>query len=276
MRLLCIALFIASAACAEMVNAIAATVMGEAITIYDINQLAASEAITKRQAYDKLVDTALQNAKIKELDLHVMDDEIDSRIEQIAKRNNMDAPTLKQMITSRGMNWSEYREGARKSILNEKLAANVMAHEYIPISDEEIARYYNAHKNDFTVPAQIVVIQYSSRNERALKAVINNPMISDPDIQMSPQTLSAKELNPRLFSLLVQTPVGKFTPVFPAADRLVTLLVREKNGTMHRELDDVKNEIAAELRGEFERRSVANYFAKLKSSADIVVLRPIF
>ncbi|GHV03527.1 hypothetical protein AGMMS50229_02950 [Campylobacterota bacterium] len=263
------------AANAQMVNAIAAVVMGEPITTYDVESYAQAQKIGKKEAFERLIDDRLKQAKVKELGLTVGEDEIDSRIEQIAKRNNIESKTLREMIVARGMEWSSYRSNAKEAILNEKLSSAVMSSEFIPVSEEEMDRYYKANRSKFTQPSEIVVIQYASRNEKSLREAVRNPMISDPNIATTTQVLQAKELNANLYAVLTQTPIGGFTPIFPAGDRLVALLVREKRGAIPVSFESAKNEIAQILRTQFEERSIENYFAKTRAKADITILRPV-
>jgi parvulin-like peptidyl-prolyl isomerase len=260
--------------CAETINALAAVVMGEPITLYDIDRAAKERGISKSEALDRLIEERMREATNKELGISVAEDEIDARVEIIAKRNNLNAKTLRETLTARGISWQEYRNGVRETIMGEKLAAAVLPNEIIPVSDEEIERYYNANSARFTQPNEIVVIQYASRNERTLASAIKNPLINDPDVAVSTQTLRASEVNERLFAVLSETPIGQFTPIFPAGDRLVALMVREKRGRTQRSLQSVHQEIADELKRLSEERAIANYFAKTRAKADVVILRP--
>ena len=273
MRFIWVAFFLSSVLVAQMINAVAAVVNGEPVTLYEIDRVAKEEQIDKKAALDLLIDLRLQEAQVKALGLSVDRYEVDSRIELIAKRNNLDAATLREVLEGRGIDWAEYREQAEKALLNEKLAARVLSNELIPVSDEEIERHYKANADAYAVPSELVVVQYASRNERALRSVVQNPLVQNPEVAMQTQTLKAKELNPRLLALLVETPIGRFTPVFPAGDRVVALLVREKRDLAPRPLSAVKQEILEELRAGREARAINNYFARERVRAEIVILR---
>ncbi|MDR1911425.1 MAG: SurA N-terminal domain-containing protein, partial [Helicobacteraceae bacterium] len=166
MRLLLIFAFLSAFASAAPINAIAAVVEGEPITLYDIETFAASEKITKAIALDRLIDVRLREAKIKELGLSVGADEVDSRVDLIAKRNNLDAATLKEVLIRRGADFDKYQEEIKETLLNEKIAAYVLAGTQIPVSEEEIERFYAANPSLFTQPSEIVVIQYAAKDER--------------------------------------------------------------------------------------------------------------
>lgn len=258
---------------ARPINAVAAVVNGEPVTLYEIDKVAAEEKIDKAKALDLLIDLRLQEARIKELGLYVDSFEIDARIELIAKRNNLESATLREVLEGRGVDWNEYREQARKALLNEKLASRVLSDELIPVTDEEIERHYKTNAERYAAPSEIVVVQYASRNERALRTTVQNPLVQNAEVAMQTQTLKSAELNPRLLSLLIETPVGRFTPIFPAGDRVVALLVREKRNPVARPLIAVKQEILEELRAAREERAISSYFARERVRAEITLLR---
>jgi parvulin-like peptidyl-prolyl isomerase len=266
---------LAFAAFAATINAIAAIAEGEPITLYDIGEYAKTEKISKAQALERLIDLRLRESKLKELGLSADEDEIDARIDLIAKRNNLDAQTLKEVLIRRGADFDNYRNEVKEAILNEKLAAHILAGSQIPISQEEIERHYEANREKFSQPSEIVVMQYASKDERALRAVAQNPLASDPSVTTARQTLKSSELNPRLLAVLIQTPVGRFTPIFPAADRMVTLMPLEKRGSAPKPLESVRSEISEELRAAYEERSIDDYFAKARAKAQIVILREV-
>ncbi|MDR0747149.1 MAG: SurA N-terminal domain-containing protein [Helicobacteraceae bacterium] len=275
MKTLLICLCAAIALWAQTINAVCAVVLDKAITLYEVENAAKAGGIGKEEALNRLIDLRLREAKIDELGLSVDEDEIDLRLEQIAKRSNMNVKGLREALSARGVNYQEYRENVKKAILNEKLSSAVLSSEAIPIGEEEVERYYNQNRAKFTAPSEIAVIQYASRNERSLRAVMQNPMLNLPDVTQMAQTLSAQELNPVLYATLSATDIGRFTAIFPAGDRLVTLLVRSKKGSVQRSLQDVRLEIYEELRREYEERSIANYFAKERARTEVVILREI-
>ncbi|MDR2905809.1 MAG: SurA N-terminal domain-containing protein [Helicobacteraceae bacterium] len=258
---------------AETINALAAIVEGEPITLLDISKVMAEKNASRGQALDFLIDVRLRDAKVKELGIDADEGEINSRIALIAKRNDLDAASLRDVLTRRGVNWTNYLEQVKTAIINEKLSNAIAARAAIPISEGEIAAFYDRNSAKFAVPSEIVVIQYAAKDERALAAAQQNPLAVDPNVAATTQTLKSAELNPRLLALLMNTEIGGFTPIFPAADRLVTLLVREKNGAETRKLEDVKGLIADELRAINEERVIAGYFAKARSAARIEIVR---
>lgn len=257
----------------EMVNAIAAVVNGEPITLYEVKQTAQGESISTNEALEMLIDLRLQEARIKELGLSVSDQEVDRRIEQIAQRNSLDTATLRQILRNRGTDWSAYREQIEKALLNEKLAQRVMADEMVPVTQEEIERHYEQNRQDYVWPEQVRVVQYVARNEALLEQAQQNPMAQHPEVSMQAQTLALASLNPRLAAILAQTPKGEFTPIFPVGENRVTLLVRNQEGENPRPLESVEREIAQQLQSQRESRAIENYFARERAKAEITILR---
>ena len=258
---------------AEVINAIAAVVNNEPVTLYEIDQTAAQEGVSRAQALQMLIDLRLQEARIKELGLSVSDREVESRIEQIAQRNNLDSATLRGVLRSRGVDWAEYRDQIRQAVLNEKLASRVMADEMVPLSDEQIERYYQQNSESFARPTEVSVVQYAAREEAPLRQVQQNPLLQLPQVSMQTQSLTLSDLNPRLASILAQTPRGEFTPIFPVGETFVTLLVRSAQGVQPRTLDQVRAEIVDILQAKEQERAIESYFARERARAEITILR---
>lgn len=268
------AIFIFSAYASEIISVVA-VVNGEPITSYEIEKTSQEEKISKKQALELLIDLRLQDAHIKELGLAVDDFEVADRVAQIARRNNLDPKDFEEVLINRGMDFEQYKKDVKKTLLNEKLAQTILRDEIFPVSEGEIEQLYKKEGERFSIPKEIVVFQYSSKNERELRKVMNSPMIRSSEVSVSEQTLKTDTLNPRLLALLIETEEGHFTPLFPVNDALVALLVREKKGRVKLPLDQVRDAIAAELRSERESRGVANYFSKARAKAEINILRDV-
>ncbi len=272
-RTLLIAALALSSLKAEIINAIAAVVNGEPITLFEIRQAAQEEGVGHDEALEMLIDLRLQEARIKELGLQVRSDQVEQRIAQIAQRNNLDTQTLRQVIESRGIDWGEYREQIEKALLNEMLASRVLSDELVPVSDEEVERHYRQNPEAYARPDSVRVVQYVAQEEALLRQAQQNPMGQHPQVSMQSQTLELDELNPRLAAILTQTPRGEFTPIFSVGENQVTLLVRAHEGLTPRSLEAVRSEIAQELQTRQESRAIESYFARERARAEITILR---
>ncbi|MDD2540077.1 MAG: SurA N-terminal domain-containing protein, partial [Desulfuromonadaceae bacterium] len=123
----------------KVINAIAAIVNDEIITLYEVDreaQPAINEAEKKgaltnearsrilHTALDLLIEKKLTAQKIKELNIHVSDEEIQQAIDDVRKQNNI--PTQEALITAlakQGLTMDQYRAQLREQLEKLKLVS---------------------------------------------------------------------------------------------------------------------------------------------------------
>ncbi|MBC7962775.1 MAG: peptidylprolyl isomerase [Steroidobacteraceae bacterium] len=164
--LLAALLFLApSPASARVINAIAAIVNDEVVTIYEVNREAqpvireaekkaalddAARSRILQTVLDRLVEKKLIEQKIRELNIKVSEEEIRQAIEDVKKQNNM--PSQEALVTAlanQGLSFEQYRAQLQEQIEKLKLVS-MEVRAKIHVSETEMREYYDANRAKYT------------------------------------------------------------------------------------------------------------------------------
>jgi parvulin-like peptidyl-prolyl isomerase len=105
----------------------------------------------KRQAVDILTQREEYEQQAEELGIEVTDEDVDKRLEQLKKQYfaGNDAKYQQQLKDS-GLTEDDLRADIRSQLIAEKIYNKVTAD--VRVTDREVARYYNSHKQQYTQP----------------------------------------------------------------------------------------------------------------------------
>jgi peptidyl-prolyl cis-trans isomerase SurA len=83
--------------------------------------------------------------------------ELIKRLDAIRTQNKIESmEELEKAVTAQGMNWEDFKNNIRNTLLTQR----VISHEvgsHITISDEEVSKYYDAHKAEYVRPEQVAL-----------------------------------------------------------------------------------------------------------------------
>jgi peptidyl-prolyl cis-trans isomerase SurA len=155
---------------AEVVNRIVASVDGEPITLYELNQFVAKQrALTpslkmpsQDEALQALVTEKLLAKEIAAKGIHVRDEDIDRYVDHIKQANHLDDDQLKEALKQQGIDYARYRDQVRQEIEKVQLM-NREIRSKVNVSPEDINRYYDAHKKEYELPARLKIRQIMLR-----------------------------------------------------------------------------------------------------------------
>ncbi|HEY3309250.1 MAG TPA: peptidylprolyl isomerase [Desulfuromonadaceae bacterium] len=148
----------------KVVNAIAAIVNDEIITLYEANKEALFyireaekksklDDVGRRQirttALDRLVEKKLVDQKIKELSIKVSEEEIRQAIEDVKKQNNMTQEALVAALASQGLSFEQYRSQLQEQLEKLKLVS-MEVRSKIQVGETEMREYYEANRSKYT------------------------------------------------------------------------------------------------------------------------------
>lgn len=105
-----------------------------------------------------LIDQALLVERAKDMDIHV-DTELIKLLDDVRKQNNF--PTMEDLqkaVESSGMAWEDYRTQQRNKLLKDEVVRREVAG-HMDIGPEEVRQYYDAHKQEFDLPEQVVLAE---------------------------------------------------------------------------------------------------------------------
>ena len=177
-----------AAAAAEVVNAVAAVVNGEVITLYEIDTTAERIAMLKgiptsdpkmselkRQILQRMIEDKLLQQELNRLGVEISDEQVEKRLAQILKENNMTEDRLTAVLKTQGKTLSEFREDLRKQLGMEEYVRYKLRAGSLDVSDEEALTYYRLNSDEFagepTVSLLIMRWTYSEDNLKTAEAI---------------------------------------------------------------------------------------------------------
>ncbi|MDE5817041.1 MAG: hypothetical protein K2H55_06025, partial [Helicobacter sp.] len=134
-------------------------------------------------------------------------------------------------------------------------------------------------RSDFLIPTHIKIIRYGASSRELLEHLVSQsyPLGSVPPtpsgVLSAPEEIETARLNPQLTALLMEVPVGKFTPIFNIGGEFVAFWVLSKSGGVAMPFEESKQLIFGKIMREKEGRVLAEHFEKLRAAAKITILR---
>lgn len=254
---------------AKMVDGIALIVEGEPVTTAEIRALQKQMSISKQQAKNLLIQDRLQKSAMR--DIVIDETSIDSKISAIAAQNNITVPKMQKILKAQGTSWTRYRNTIREAMKKEKFFKNHVLSSIPEPSDDELKLYYKNHKKDFFAPKNVNLIEYSATSESKLKDFLTGKKTKG--VKSRSVKKLTKNLNPTLLGTILGTQNGAYTRPFNAGDRFITYKVLSKNGKMMLPFETAKPAVSAKWKREQQSKALKDYFEKLKTNADIQIIR---
>ncbi|MCR1811837.1 peptidylprolyl isomerase [Sulfurospirillum sp. hDNRA2] len=258
---------------AATLDGVSVIINKEPITLFDVFKYSQRFQISKKEALDILVRQKLEDSEIKKQGISVDGFEIDQHIDKLAINNQMSTYDFLNMLRSKNIDTLEYKEEIKKKLQRDKLYQKIVRDKMKQLSDGELLAYYNENQNEFSQAASFDVSIYSSANQQSLTTIQNNPMSAMSDVELKDTTFEATKMDQNLAGLLNKTPVGKFSSVVKTDQGYVMFFVKNKHDVKAISFDNAKNYIYGKLADGKEKQSIDDYFEKLKSSANIQVVR---
>ncbi len=258
---------------ASTVDGVSIIINKEPITLFDVFKYSQRFNIPKKEALDILVRQKLEESEIKKQNITVDNFEVDQYIENLAISNNMNQYDFLNMIRSKNIEISEYKEDLKKKLQRDKLYKKIVNTKMQQMGDSDLHAYYNENLNEFSQASAFDVTIYTSANQQSLTAIQNNPMSAVSDVQLQEGKIEAGKTDPKLLALLNKTAKGKFTAISKNDSNYVMFFVKEKYNVQTVSFADAKNYIYSKLGEGKEQKAIEEYFEKLKSSANIQVIR---
>jgi peptidyl-prolyl cis-trans isomerase SurA len=150
---------------AEVTNRVVATINSDIITLYELNDLIkrltglSAEDLqrkdeerfyeVRRAVLNRLINQKITEQQIAKLGIKVAEKDIGEAIEKVKRENNLTQEGLLQALRSEGITPEEYRERIKKELEHLRLV-NYEVKSKIVITEEDLRRYYQEHREDFT------------------------------------------------------------------------------------------------------------------------------
>ncbi|MFT7824750.1 MAG: peptidyl-prolyl cis-trans isomerase [Sulfurimonas sp.] len=260
-------LFSATLTEAKIFDAIALIVEGEAVTTTEIKAVRSQLDVSKQEAIDILIQDRLQKIAMK--DTNIAEDAVDKRVALIAERNSISVSKMQKILKEQGTSWNQYRTSIKNAMKKEKFFNEKVAKEIPAPTEDQLKLFYNSNKNKFTMPSSIKVIEYSASTKQAME----NFLKTKKGLKGKYLTKKTESLSPALLEMMLRTPDGKFTQYLNAGDRYIAYKIRSKEGKTNLDFESAKTAVAGYWKQEQRTKALKDYFNKMRTSADIQIIR---
>ena len=269
-------LFVASSvfSAPSLVNGIAFFVNGNPVTLLDVYKVQQRDKVEQNIAVDILITEKLHEEEIKKHNIIVTELELSDELNAIAKQNKTTSTQLESYIRTNGGNWESYKDEIKKRILKRKLYQIISQESLKMVNEDELRNYYNAHKEEFSIPQSIDVKKFFSKEGAALETLVKSGGKTIPKgIGQENEVLQIAALNPQIVPAFVQGKVGTFTPIYPVGEDFITFLIEAKNNPSLAPFENVRDIILQKIMSQKEDYLIYEYFEKLRSDAKVNIIR---
>lgn len=252
-----------------MLDAIAIIVEGEPITTAEIRAIKTQMNVSDKQAREMLIQDRLQKSAMK--DITVDEKRIDEKISAIAKQNNLTVPKMQKILKSQGTPWLKYRKSIKEALIKEKFFQKNILSTIPQPTEEQLRRYYKNNQEAFIAPSSVTLIEYSAKSEATMKKFLSTKKLNG--VKSREVTKKTKDINAALLTSILQTQDGSYTRPLNAGDRYISYKVLSKNGQAAMPYEAAQNAVAGRWRQEQQNKALKDYLQKLKTNADVQVIR---
>ncbi len=272
-KLLFILLFSIISSEAQVIDAVAIDVEGQAITTLEIQAVQQNLKMSKEAAVEMLILDRLEKAAIENAGITVSDDEVQQKINAIAASKNMTISQMKSLLQKRGLTWEGYLKKIKLEIQKERFFQEHILSTIDRPSDAELKTYYNTHKEAFSsAPTQMSLVIYRSDSPELLKEAISNPMKPISGVTKKSILASSDQMSPALLNLIKQTPTNSFTKPINTGKGFIAYFVKSK-GSRQSGFEAMRNAVLASWMQSKRAQASKDFLNKLKANAKIRVIR---
>ncbi len=258
---------------AQVIDAVAIDVEGQAITTLEIQAVQQNLKMSKEAAIEMLILDRLEKAAIEDAGITVSDDEVQQKINAIANSKNMTLSQMKSILQKRGLTWEGYLKKIKLEIQKERFFQEYILSTIDRPSDAELETYYNTHKEEFSLaPKQMSLVEYTSSSPELLKEAIANPIKPILGVTKKSILASSDQMSPALLNLIEQTPTNSFTKPINTGKGFIAYFVKSK-GSGQSGFEAVKNAVFASWIQSKRLQASKDFLNKLKANAKIRVIR---
>ena len=258
-------------------------------------QLKAEIDQRQRTSLRDLIDQSLLVQRAKDMGVSV-EPELIKRLDAIRTQNKIESmEELEKAVTAQGMNWEDFKNNIRSTLLTQRVISNEVG-SHITISDEEVSKYYQAHKAEYVRPEQVALreIEVSTQGKKPeeipdlkKKAETTLQRIKDGEdfgemakrfsdsntktqggfLGMYKRGELSKELEDKVFSMKK----NELTEVTETKQGFLILQVLEHYDEGEQSLAKVKNEIMDKLYGARMEPAMREYLKTLREQSFVVI-----
>lgn len=156
-----------ASASADVVSRVAAVVNKDIITTLQLDQklrakLAKLEkqpspvqlGALRQELLSRMIEETLVQQRITALKLRVSEEEVETAILDVQKKNKLTREELEDAVALQGLDFEAYRDNLKQQILRYKLISEEVRSQ-VDVPEREVKNYYDAHADDYRLPPEI-------------------------------------------------------------------------------------------------------------------------
>ena len=258
-------------------------------------QLKADVDDRQKNALRDLIDTSLLIQRAKDMGVSV-EPELIKKLDAIRIQNKLASmEELEKAVSGQGMNWEDFKNNIRNGLLTQRVIGSEVG-SHITIGDDEIQKYYEAHKTEFVRPEQVALreIEVSTQGkkpeeipdlkkkaETALKRVQDGEDFGEIAKRLSDSNTKAQggflglykrgELSKELEDKVFKMKKNDLTEVTETKQGFLILQVLEHYDEGEQSLAKVKTEIMDKLYGGRMEPKMREYLKTLREQSFVVI-----
>jgi peptidyl-prolyl cis-trans isomerase SurA len=243
----------------------------------------------------ELVDQALLVQRAKDMGVSV-EPEVIKRLDAIRTQNKLATmEELETAVKSSGVNFEDFKNNIRNNLLTQRVIGSEVG-SHINVTDDEITKYYEAHKVEFVRPEQVglreIVVSTEGKKpeelpdlkkkaETALKRVQDGEDFGEIAKRLSDGSTKSQggflgiykrgELSKELEDRAFKMKRNELTEVMETKQGFLVLQVLEHYDEGEQSLAKVKNEINEKIYGERMEPAMREYLKTLREQSYVVI-----
>jgi peptidyl-prolyl cis-trans isomerase SurA len=242
-----------------------------------------------------LIDQSLLVQRAKDMGVSV-EPEVIKRLDAIRIQNNLPSmEELEKAVASQGANWEDFKNNIRNNLLTQRVISSEVG-SHIQVPDEEVQKFYEAHKKEFVRPEQValreIVVSTEGKKpealpdlkkkaETALKRVQDGEDFGEIAKRLSDGSTKSQggflgvykrgELSKELEDKVFKMKKNELTEVMETKQGYLVLQVLEHYDEGEQSLAKVKNEIMDKLYSERMEPAMRVYLKTLREQSYVVI-----
>lgn len=257
----------------NIVDGIAFKVNNYPVTLYELQSLQQNQKLSPKQAREQLILKVIKMQEAERLQIIADETMIDQQIQAAATMKGISRDEFVANMIGSGYSYEELRAFYKEYIQNELLTQRILSTNLKIVDEKELKKFYDTHQKDFTLPKEVVVIQYASNNDKLLAQAMNNPLMQIRGVEKREEKISLANINPQIAQLFADTPKGEFTQILNNGGAVLAFYIKDKIGSTTLPYEQIKPMIMQKIVYERKDLILKEYFERLVASAIITDVR---
>ena len=242
-----------------------------------------------------MIDQSLMVQRAKDMNINVEAD-LAKRLDEVRQQNGLATlDELKKGVEASGLSWEDYKTTIRNGLLQKEVVQREVGSR-VDITPEELQQYYDAHKQEFTLPERVVLYEISMSTEgkspeemaavRAKVEGLRTSVLNGDDFsrvaRLYSQGSTAKdggalgtfkrgELSPQIEDIVFQMKKYQLTDVIQTRTGFEFLLVEDHLQAGLQDIDKVQTQIRQAIHAQKVQPLLRDYLAELREQSNIMV-----